>query len=97
MDEKELEEKLEVLSKKILEIEKRVDAKLKENDKKLEEKAEKILKPEILLALGICLKTMDDIKRILAIIRISILVLGMLVIFLYILVIVLMLKIAKIF
>jgi len=97
MDEKEIEERLEVLSKKILEIEKRVDAKLKENDKRLEEKAEKLLKPEILLALGICLKTMDDIKRILAIIRISILVLGMLVIFLYILVIVLMLKIAKIF
>ena len=96
MDEKEIEERLEVLSKKILEIEKRVDSKLKENDKRLEEKAEKLLKPEMLLALGICLKTMDDIKRILAIIRISILVLGMLVVFLYILVIVLMLKIAKI-
>ena len=97
MDEKEIEERLEVLSKKILEIEKRVDAKLKENDKRLEEKAEKLLKPEMLLVLGLCLKTMDDIKKILAIIRISILVLGMLVVFLYILVIVLMLKIAKIF
>ncbi|XRP96746.1 hypothetical protein ACO3UB_07340 [Methanocaldococcus sp. 16A] len=97
MDDKEIEERLEVLSKKILEIEKRVDAKLKENDKRLVEKAEKLLKPEVLLALGICLKTMDDIKKILAIIRVSILVLGILMVFLYFLVIALMLKIAKIF
>ena len=97
MDEKEIEERFEALSKKILEIEKRVDAKLKENDKRLEEKAEKLLKPEMLLALGICLKTMDDIKKILRIIHINILVLGILVVFLYILVIALMLKIAKIF
>ena len=97
MDEKELEEKLEVLSKKILEIEKRVDAKLKENEKKIDEKTNKILKQEVLLALGIYIKTIDDLKRNLKIIRINILILGILIIFLYITVIILMLKLIKIF
>ncbi|ACV23958.1 hypothetical protein [Methanocaldococcus fervens] len=95
MDEKEIEERLEVLNKKILEIEKRVDAKLKENEKKLNEKAEKILKQEALIALGIYIKTIEDLKRSLKIIRINIIILGTLIIFLYLTVILLTLKLLK--
>ncbi|MEO2116977.1 MAG: hypothetical protein ABGW92_01025 [Methanocaldococcus sp.] len=97
MDEKEIEERFEVLSKKILELEKRVDAKLKENEKKLDEKTNKILKHEALLILSIYLKTMEDLKKTLKIIHTNILILGILITFLYITVIILILKMIKIF
>ncbi len=97
MDDKEIEERFEVLSKKLLELEKRVDAKLKENEKKLDEKANKILKHEALLILGTYIKTMEDLKKSLKMIYINILILGILVVFLYITVIILILKLIKIF
>ena len=81
---KNLEEKVNVLSKKILELERRVDAKLKENEKKLNEKTDKMMRKEVILLIGMHLKTIDDLKRILKLINTNIIVLGILITILYI-------------
>ncbi|XRO75377.1 hypothetical protein ACO3TA_00395 [Methanocaldococcus sp. 28A] len=93
MDDNEIEERLEVLSKKILEIEKRVDAKLINYENKLNKKIENNLKNDIIIFMGMYLRTIDEFKKILSVIKTYILIINLLIVILYFLIIIILIKV----
>ncbi|WP_423792672.1 hypothetical protein ACPB8Q_00270 [Methanocaldococcus indicus] len=88
----DIKEQIELLNKKILELEKRVDIKLEKFEEELTKKNEEILKKNLIVIAASYIKIMDDFKRNLKLIRYILTFLGLFTIILYIAVIILIYK-----
>ncbi|ADG13090.1 hypothetical protein [Methanocaldococcus infernus] len=89
----DINERIDVLSRKLLEIEKRVDLKIKESEKKLEKMENEKKIREILLVSIIYLKILEETKKNFRILRLKILILYILIAILYIINIIILVKV----
>ncbi|AEF96871.1 hypothetical protein [Methanotorris igneus] len=59
----DIEEKLELLSKKMVELEKRIDAKMKESEKKVDKKIQEFSKQNSMFLVAMYIKMLNDIAK----------------------------------
>ncbi|WP_456471656.1 hypothetical protein [Methanocaldococcus sp.] len=90
-----LEERVDILSKRLLELEKRVDLKIKESEKKLEEKKKDEIKRELLLGAAVYLKVINDLNKNLRVLKVKIIILYILIAILYIINLIILIKVVS--